>query len=170
MSTSPVTSSNSAAAAAASASSSADPFSSLSLNDFVTLLVTELQQQDPTQPVDNSTILNEVSQMQAISSNMQLSTTMQSMQLGQSVSTGSSLLGKTVTGVDTNNNPVNGVVDSVTVASGQVQVNVGSQIVNISNVSSIVDGSPTSSSSTTSQLASALQSLLGGNSGTTSGS
>jgi flagellar basal-body rod modification protein FlgD len=149
MSTSGVNSNSSAAAAAASSSSSstASPFSNLSLNDFVTLLVTELQQQDPTQPVDNSTILNEVGQMDSISSNMQLNTTMQSMQLGQDVNTGSSLLGKTVTGIDTNNNSVNGVVNSVTVASGQVQLNVGSQVMNISNVASIVGSSSSTSGS-----------------------
>ena len=147
MSTSGVNSSSSSSASSSSSSSTANPYSSLTLNDFVQLLVTELEQQDPTQPVDNSTILNEVGQMDSISSNMQLNTTMQSMQLGQDVNTGSSLLGKTVTGTDTNNNSVDGVVDSVTVSSGNVQLNVGSQVMDISKVASIVSGSSSTSGS-----------------------
>ena len=61
------------------------------------MLIAELQNQDPTQPVDNTQILQEVSQIENIVTNENLNTTLESVALEQSMATASSLLNKTVT-------------------------------------------------------------------------
>ena len=53
----------SASAAAGTNSTSGDAFNSMSSQDFIKMLVAQLQNQDPTQPVSNTEILQEVSQI-----------------------------------------------------------------------------------------------------------
>ena len=118
-------------------STTTDAYSKLKIGDFVKLLVTELQQQDPLSPMDNSKILDEVSQIQAIQSNQQLNTTLQAVQLGQAVATGNSLLGKNITALDSKGNTVTGAVAHVTVSQGQVQLRVGAQDIDLANVKEI---------------------------------
>ena len=62
------------------------------------MLVTELQNQDPTQPMSNTDLMNQVSQIQSIESNQQLTSTLQSVALGQSIASAGNLIGRTVTG------------------------------------------------------------------------
>ena len=115
----------------------------MTTNDFLNMLVTELQQQDPTQPVDSSQILDQVSQIDQIQSNQSLTTTLNSVLLGQNVNTGSALLNQTIQGTDAKGNAVNGVVSQVSIASGAVQLQVGNSTVPLANVTGI-GGSSTS--------------------------
>jgi flagellar basal-body rod modification protein FlgD len=43
-------------------------FNSLTADDFLTLLIAQLQNQDPTEPVDNAEILNQLATMQGLTS------------------------------------------------------------------------------------------------------
>jgi flagellar basal-body rod modification protein FlgD len=82
----------------------------LSTNDFMNLFLSQLQNQDPTQPVDDSQMLGELSQMSEIQTLQGVQTSLQGSQLAQS----SALIGKNVTGMDVSGVAVNGVVTSVT--------------------------------------------------------
>jgi len=108
MSTSSVNSSSSSSSSSSTNPTGTNAFDSLNVQDFINMLVAELQNQDPTQPVDNSEILNEVSQIRSIESNDQLTTTLQSVLLGQNVATGGSLINQTITGTDAAGNSVGG--------------------------------------------------------------
>ena len=55
-----------------------DAFQQLELGDFIKLMVTELQHQDPMNPMDNTQILQQMSQMRAIAASDQLNETLQS--------------------------------------------------------------------------------------------
>jgi flagellar basal-body rod modification protein FlgD len=114
-----------------------NPLGNMTTNDFLNMLVTELQQQDPTQPVDSSQILDQVSQIDQIQSNQSLSTTLNSVLLEQNVATGSALLNQTITGTDAKGNAVNGTVSQVSISSGAVQLQVGNSTVPIANVTGI---------------------------------
>jgi flagellar basal-body rod modification protein FlgD len=121
-------------------SSSSDAFQNLNLDSFIKLLVAQLQNQDPMQPVSNTEILQQVSQIQSIQSTGKLTSTLQSVLLGQNVSTGSSLLGRTVTGLRDGDHPqtVTGTVDKVTIADGVAKLQVGNDTVSLNNVSAIL--------------------------------
>jgi flagellar basal-body rod modification protein FlgD len=111
--------------------------SSINANSFLQMLVTELQQQDPTQPMDSSQILDQVSQIEQIESSQQLSTSLNSVVMGQNLAAGAGLLNQNVTGLDSGGNTVSGVVSQVNVANGQVTLQVGNSNVGLSNVTQI---------------------------------
>ena len=97
------------------------------MSDFLNLLVTELQNQDPMNPMDDSQILQEVSQIKEIESNQRLSDTLTSMQTQQNLVAASTLLQKTVTGLADSGSTITGQVDKVTVDSSGVKVCIGDQ-------------------------------------------
>ena len=88
-------------------------FNGLTSQDFLKLLITELQSQDPTQPMDNSQLLNQLSQMRNLQASIDLDSSLNSLTMSQQLNAGASFLGKTVTGSDANHNSVTGVVSSV---------------------------------------------------------
>ena len=87
-----------------------DAFAEVDLQDFIKLLVTELQSQDPMEPVDNSKILEQVSQIRSIESNTRLNTRSTRCPLGQSLSTAGRLFGRQILGLDDNGKDVAGTV------------------------------------------------------------
>jgi flagellar basal-body rod modification protein FlgD len=94
----------------------------LTSQDFVKMMLTQLQNQDPTAPTSSADIMSQMSQIGQLQSTTQLQTTMQSLALQTQIGSASSLIGKSVQGLDTNNKPVTGIVNSVQVAGGNVQL------------------------------------------------
>ena len=118
----------------------------IDLTQFLNLMLTELQNQDPLNPTDNAALLQQVGELRGISSNDSLVTTLKGFSNTQELTTASSLIGKTVKGLDDAAKEVNGEVTSVSVKidekdrnKRQVQVHVGDQIVDIKNVREIDD-------------------------------
>lgn len=120
------------------ASASHDAWTQVNLDDFVGLLVTELQNQDPLEPMKNEAILQQISQIREIESNQRLTETLESVLLQQSVSTASNLLGRTVTGLSTDSQTVTGRVDRVSIADGLAKLHVGEHTLNLKNVAEIL--------------------------------
>lgn len=114
-----------------------DAFADLNLDEFLGLLITELQSQDPLNPMDNSEILQQVSQMREIESNTRLTETLQTVLLGQSMTTASSLLDRVIVGLTDDGHRVNGTVDRVSVVDGKPRLHVGEHDVDLDNVSEI---------------------------------
>lgn len=115
------------------------------LDQFLGLLITELQNQDPMNPMDNAAMLNQISQIREIGSTNKLTDTLTNLAVGQELSMASSLIGKEVTALDSNSKDVKGVVDSVAVQTDAkdknkrtVQVHIGASIVDIKNIREIV--------------------------------
>jgi flagellar basal-body rod modification protein FlgD len=136
MSTSSINSTSSTSGAS-SATKTSDAFEKVDLNDFLKLMVTELQNQDPLNPMDNSQILQQISQIKAIESNQRLSDTLVSLQLQQGLATGGSLLQKTVTGLTDDGKTITGLVDSISIDSQGVKVHVGEQSISLKNIAEI---------------------------------
>ncbi len=101
------------------------------------MLVTELQNQDPTQPMSNTDLMNQVSQIQSFESNQQLTSTLQSVALGQSIASAGNLIGRTVAGLDNNGNKVTGTVSSASISNGSAVLNVGSSTIPLANITQI---------------------------------
>jgi len=118
----------------------------IDLNEFLKLMLVELQNQDPLNPTDNAALLQQVGELRGISSNDQLVSTLKGFSNTQELTTASSLIGKTVKGLDVAAKEVSGEVTSVSIKidekdrnKRQVQVHVGDQIVDIKNVREIED-------------------------------
>jgi flagellar basal-body rod modification protein FlgD len=105
--------------------SSANPYN-LNPADFIKMMVTQLQNQDPTQPMTNSELLGQISQIGQLQSTDTLQSTLQSMQLQTNLGSGAALLGKSVQGTDANSHNVSGVVNSLQVSGNSVTLNLDS--------------------------------------------
>ena len=98
----------------------------LTTDDFMKLFLAQLQNQDPTKPMDDSQMLAELSQMTQVQTLQQVQKALEGSQLAQS----SALIGKNVTGTDVNGAAVNGVVTSVTQSNDAgLVLQVGSQYI-----------------------------------------
>jgi len=136
---------------ATSKSSAANSLQGGGLNDvdvsqFLNLMITELQNQDPLNPTDNAALMEQVGQLRSISANDTLIKTLTSFSTTQELTTASGLIGKKVKGLDSDAKEVNGAVSSVSVKvdekdrnKRQVQVHVGAQIVDMKNIREIVE-------------------------------
>ena len=98
----------------------------LTTDDFMKLFLAQLQNQDPTKPVDDQQMLSQLSQMSQIQTLQNVEKALSGSQLAQS----SALIGKTVTGLDVDGKAVNGVVVSVTQSNDAgLVLQVGSQYI-----------------------------------------
>ncbi|HZZ27050.1 MAG TPA: flagellar hook capping FlgD N-terminal domain-containing protein [Pirellulales bacterium] len=131
---------------------------SLNLNDFLNMLLTELQNQDPLSPMDSTTMLTQIGQITQVGATQNLNTTLNSLLLGQGLNNATGLIGKTIDGLADDGTEITGVVDKVTVANGSPVLNVGVETVQLTNVKAILPDS--SSASTTANSDQALQQLL----------
>lgn len=114
-------------------------------DEFLKLLLTEMQNQDPLQPMDNSQMLTQMSQIREIGSNDRLTDTLSNLAAGQELSMASSMIGKTVKALDSNSQDVTGKVDRVSVQTDAkdsskrtVSVHIGDAVVDINNIREIV--------------------------------
>jgi flagellar basal-body rod modification protein FlgD len=115
----------------------------LTTDDFMKLFLAELQNQDPTQPVDNAQMLNQLAQMSSIQTMQSIQTSLEGSQLAQA----SALIGKNVTGIDVNGSPLDGVVSAVTQSNDAgLVLQVGSQYIKPESVVNVTDPAATASS------------------------
>ena len=120
-------------AAVSSAASSAG----ISSSDFLNLLVGELQNQDPTQPMSNQDLLSQLSTMSQLQSTQDLDTALQSNTNNQQLSTAASFIGKAVQGKDSHNNPVTGIASEALLQSGTAYVTVNNSLVPLANITAV---------------------------------
>ena len=87
----------------------------LDIDQFLKIMITELTNQDPLNPMDNTQLVQQIGEIRQISATTQLSDTLNNVQAGQSLTTASSLIGKHVTALTDDQQNVTGVVDKVTI-------------------------------------------------------
>lgn len=102
----------------------------VSLDSFLNLLVTQLKNQDPLQPVQNTEFITQLAQFQSLSTqldsakNIQDLVGLQQSQLALSgLSQAALLVGKNVTWTDKDGKSGSGTVSSVTVENGVMMIN-----------------------------------------------
>lgn len=124
----------------------------LEIGDFVNLIIAELQNQDPLNPLDNAEMLNQLSQIREIDSTTKLSETLDSVLLGQNLSMASSLIGKNVEALATddfgnNAERITGRVDRALIEDGKIRLRVDGRSVSLENISEIHADDPEESES-----------------------
>lgn len=131
------------AAAASSNGSTTVPsgFNNLTTADFMKMLIAELQNQDPTQPMSNQDLLTQLSTMSQLQSTQDLDNALQTNTNNQQLATASSFIGRAIQGKDSNNNPVTGVVQEAVLQNGTAFVAVGNSLVPVANITAVASGS-----------------------------
>jgi flagellar basal-body rod modification protein FlgD len=110
----------------------------VNLDDFLKLLITELQNQDPLNPTDNDKILEQISQIRSIESTSKLSDTLDAVRLGQSLASASTLIDRQIRALADDGSEVNGKVERVSVNDGIPKLIVGGKTVTMSNLREIL--------------------------------
>jgi flagellar basal-body rod modification protein FlgD len=121
-----------------SGQSSNDALRGLDLDEFLKLMITELQNQDPLNPLENHQILQQISQIREIEATSQLRETLDAVLLGTNLANASSLLDKQVKALDDQGEIITGKVDRVSVADNKVRLHLGNQQVDLKNLSEIL--------------------------------
>ena len=125
----------------ASKSTVTDPskagFNALNSQDFLKLVLTQLQNQDPTAPTDNAALLNQLSSIRSLQSNIELEDSLKSLSLNQQLSQGAAFIGKNITGVDDNQKQVSGLVDHISVRDGKTFVGFGNHEIQVGQITGV---------------------------------
>ncbi len=120
-----------------SAVSSTSNASQLNSNQFLQLLVAQLQNQDPLNPVSPQDFVTQLSTLNSVESLNNLNTSFSQMLQLQQLTQGASLIGKTVNYTPTGGTPTTGTVSAVTAQNGQYVLTVGSSQVPLSQIQSV---------------------------------
>ena len=112
-------------------------FAGLDSQDFLKLLITQLQNQDPSEPIGNDELLNQLSQMRNIQASIELEDAMKAITSNQQLSTAATFIGKTVTGTTAGQQQMTGVADRAFLRDGVAYVGIGSQEILLSNVTDV---------------------------------
>ena len=106
----------------------------LDVRDFLDLIIAELQNQDPLNPLENSEMIQQIGQIREIESTQHLTSTLDSVRLGQNVSSATSLIGKHIQGLSADGEEIEGTVDRVTITDGVAELHVATQRLSLRNV------------------------------------
>ncbi|MBI4578015.1 MAG: hypothetical protein HY722_17270 [Planctomycetes bacterium] len=112
--------------------------SQISRQQFLDLLVAELVNQDPMEPLKNDEFMNQLVQLQSLESTSALTDGIRSLVLQNQMASGSALLGKQVRGLDDAGDSVTGQVQRVLIADGQVRLLVAGRPVALGRVQEIL--------------------------------
>jgi len=103
--------------------------------EFLTLLMAQLQNQDPTNPVDDTQMLSQQAQISSLEQMQSLNSNFVAMMAMQNVSQATNLIGHTVSGKDANSGAnVSGKVTGISFASGTPVLNVTASDGSVSTV------------------------------------
>ena len=92
----------------------------LKTEDFIKMMITQLQHQDPLEPAKNQELLAQMSQIGQLQSQTLLQESLQGLVLQQNLGAAGNLIGKVVDGVDDAGEQARGLVTSVRVENKQV--------------------------------------------------
>jgi flagellar basal-body rod modification protein FlgD len=110
----------------------------MNVDDFIQMMVTQLQNQDPLEPTDNNQLLTQMSQIGQLQSSQQLQTSLQSMVIQNNIASAGNMIGKEVTGFDQYGEEAEGLVTAVRVEQGQIMLELDNgKRMNIEHVTSV---------------------------------
>jgi flagellar basal-body rod modification protein FlgD len=110
---------------------------------FLRLLVAQLQYQDPTNPVDTSSFMQQTATLSQVQTMDSMSSTLTSLLSAQQAQAATELIGKTVTYVDSTGLQKSGVVNSAALLSTGATLSVDGADVALSAVVGVKATSPT---------------------------
>jgi flagellar basal-body rod modification protein FlgD len=119
-----------------SSSSSTQSAATIQTN-FLTLLVNQLKNQNPLEPMDNTQMATQMAQLSQLEQMENLNTTFSKVAASQQLSEASGLLGKKVTYLDSQSQTQQGTVSQVTLSSGTINLLVGNSQVSLDNIVSV---------------------------------
>ncbi|QWU14172.1 flagellar basal-body rod modification protein FlgD [Paenibacillus sophorae] len=129
---------------AANASGSSKGSQTLGKDQFLKILVTQLQNQDPMQPMQDKEFIAQMAQFTSVEQLMNISGQLSA--LNQSLGSVSGLIGKNVSWLDSSTSQQkSGTVDSIVISDGVQYALVGTEKIALKDITRIQTGDTTSS-------------------------
>lgn len=104
---------------AGSPSSTSNSFGAMSSEQFIKVMIEELTNQDPLNPQDSNALLEQLSSLRNIESQIELQDKLEALVLQNEISAAGGLIGKTVQGLSTVNSQTTGIVKAVRIERDQ---------------------------------------------------
>jgi len=130
-----------------STSSTGTPAKTLTAQDFMKLLTVQLENQDPTTPMDSNQEMQQIVQISSMQNMSTMSTDLTQMTASQTWSLANSYLGRQVTVNDSSGNSVSGQISAIDTSQSTPQVQVNGTYYPLTSVTSIQMPTTSSSSS-----------------------
>lgn len=140
--TAPVSGVTPASVAPQASTPSAGQRGSLDPQAFLQLLVAQLKYQDPSNPVDTSTFMNQTATLSQVQTMNTMLSTLTSLANAQQAQEATTMIGKTVTYVDSSGLQQHGVVSSVSLLSSGATLKVGTADIPLSGVLGVSSATP----------------------------
>ncbi|MEI7988302.1 MAG: flagellar hook capping FlgD N-terminal domain-containing protein [Chloroflexota bacterium] len=102
--------------------------------DFLVLLLTQMRNQDPLEPMKNQEFMSQLTQMNSLSALKSMDSNLKKMTTQSEITEATALIGKKV---EVSAKSISGVVSSVSFEDGSVMVQIGSQKVALSEITSV---------------------------------
>ena len=110
----------------------------LGKDDFFKLFLAQLQNQDPTQPVDDKEFIAQLAQFTLIDTMQQVKSALAGTQMAQA----SSLIGQHVEGIGVDGQPLSGTVDRLVQQDGQLYLLIGDRAMKPEGVTLVTSDEP----------------------------
>ena len=91
----------------------------LNLDTFLQLMIAELQNQDPLNPLENDELLAQISQIREVGATERLTETLDSVLLGQNIASATNLIGADIQAISDDGQRVEGFVDRISIDGGK---------------------------------------------------
>ncbi|WP_005034714.1 flagellar hook assembly protein FlgD [Holophaga foetida] len=108
--------------------------STITLNDFMQVLMTQLTYQDPLKPMDNQEFLAQIAQFTALEQTQQMNTNIQTLVSNQAAQQSIGLIGKTVN-ISTSSGPMSGTVKQIDLSSSSPTLTLSTTSGTVSGIS-----------------------------------
>jgi len=123
--------------AGSTAATTASARASITRDQFMKILTSELTSQDPLEPLSNNDFVQQLVGLQSLEQSASLTDSLKSFQSFMQMSSGGALIGKTVKGIAPDGATIQGVVSSVVLENGAASLVVGSQKLPVGSVTEI---------------------------------
>lgn len=88
----------------------------LDINEFLQVMIAELTNQDPLNPMDNTQLVQQIGSIREIAATDKLTGSLEQVQSGQSMTTAGALIGKKVSALTDDAENIEGIVERVSIA------------------------------------------------------
>jgi len=104
--------------------SSGGAIGDLGIDHFLDLMMAELQNQDPLNPLENHELLAQISQIREVGATEKLTETLSAVLLGQNITSAVSLIGANVEAISDDNQRVDGTVQRISIIDGKPKLHI----------------------------------------------
>ncbi len=133
----PITLSNGQVVSSSTPSTSKSATSQSLQDQFLTLLVSQLKNQNPLEPMKNDEFLAQTAQFQALTEMQKLNKSMSTFMSQSQLNNASALIGKQVTALQSNGDTLTGVVTSARMNGSDIQLEIDGKFAPLSGVTKV---------------------------------